>query len=139
MVTRRVGQAIWTEPAAGEHASNFAPGAGREASGRLGMAGTATRTAPTTMVLVALGVSPELSGLAGIADVRHLITDPRSAALDELGTEPALRPLSARVAEQTGLQIELEVNLDYERFPWRQPTSGSTRNRRHDDEPAQPR
>jgi signal transduction histidine kinase len=55
----------------------------------------------------------ELSG--GIADLRALITDLRPAALDELGTEAALQTLTARVAEQSGLEIDLRVDLAFGR------------------------
>jgi signal transduction histidine kinase len=55
----------------------------------------------------------ELTG--GIADLRALITDLRPAALDELGTEAALQTLTARVAEQSGLEIELDVDLAFGR------------------------
>ena len=51
----------------------------------------------------------------GIADLRALITDLRPAALDELGTKAALETLTARVAQQSGLEIELEVDLASER------------------------
>ncbi len=51
----------------------------------------------------------------GIADLRALITDLRPAALDELGPEAALQTLTARVAQQSGLEIELEVDLAFER------------------------
>jgi signal transduction histidine kinase len=47
----------------------------------------------------------------GIADLRALITDLRPAALDELGTEAALETLVARVAQQSGLEIELDTDL----------------------------
>jgi signal transduction histidine kinase len=49
-----------------------------------------------------------------IGDLRSLITELRPAALDELGTKPALESLVERVARQTDLEIELEVDLDYE-------------------------
>src|SRR5215208_3303636 len=49
-----------------------------------------------------------------IANLRALITDLRPAALDQLGTEPALRALVNRVVAQTGLEIELDVRLAYE-------------------------
>jgi signal transduction histidine kinase len=49
-----------------------------------------------------------------IGDLRSLITELRPAALDELGTKPALESLIARVARQTDLEIDLEVDLDYE-------------------------
>src|SRR5829696_8226332 len=51
----------------------------------------------------------------GIANLRALITDLRPAALDELGTEPALNALVTRVGAQTGLEITLDVDLAYER------------------------
>ncbi len=51
----------------------------------------------------------------GITDLRALITDLRPAALDELGPEAALQTLTKRVAQQSGLQIELEVDLAFER------------------------
>jgi signal transduction histidine kinase len=50
----------------------------------------------------------------GIAGLRALITDVRPAALDSLGTEPALRALVSRVEKQSGLSIELDVRLAYE-------------------------
>ena len=42
----------------------------------------------------------------GIGDLRSLITDLRPAALDELGTKPALESLAARVARQADLAVE---------------------------------
>jgi signal transduction histidine kinase len=51
----------------------------------------------------------------GISDLRALITDLRPAALDELGTKAALETLVARVTQQSGLEIELEVDLAFER------------------------
>ncbi len=50
----------------------------------------------------------------GISDLRALITDLRPAALDELGTKAALETLVVRVAKQSGLDIELEVDLAFE-------------------------
>ena len=49
-----------------------------------------------------------------IGDLRSLITELRPAALDELGTKPALESLVARVARQTDLEIDLDVDLAYE-------------------------
>jgi signal transduction histidine kinase len=49
-----------------------------------------------------------------IGDLRSLITELRPAALDELGTKPALETLVARMERQTDLDIELEVDLAYE-------------------------
>jgi signal transduction histidine kinase len=51
----------------------------------------------------------------GISDLRALITDLRPAALDELGPKAALETLVARVTQQSGLEIELEVDLAFER------------------------
>jgi signal transduction histidine kinase len=49
-----------------------------------------------------------------IGDLRSLITELRPAALDELGTRPALESLVERVARQTDLDIALEVDLAYD-------------------------
>ena len=49
-----------------------------------------------------------------IGDLRSLITELRPAALDELGAKPALESLVERVARQTDLEIQLEVDLAYE-------------------------
>jgi signal transduction histidine kinase len=49
-----------------------------------------------------------------IGDLRSLITELRPAALDEFGTKPALETLVERVARQTDLDIELEVDLAYD-------------------------
>jgi signal transduction histidine kinase len=49
-----------------------------------------------------------------IGDLRSLITELRPAALDELGTKPALETLVERVARQTDLEIALEVDLAYD-------------------------
>ena len=51
---------------------------------------------------------------SGIANLRALISDLRPAALDELGAGPAIEALVERVRAQTGLDIELEVDLAYE-------------------------
>jgi signal transduction histidine kinase len=51
----------------------------------------------------------------GIADLRALINDLRPAALDELGPKAALETLVARVAQSSGLEIELHVDLAFER------------------------
>jgi signal transduction histidine kinase len=48
----------------------------------------------------------------GIADLRALITDLRPAALDELGLGAALRTLVERVSRQSGLDVDLDVDLD---------------------------
>ncbi len=49
-----------------------------------------------------------------IGDLRSLITELRPAALDELGTKPAIESLVARFTRQTDLVIDLEVDLAYE-------------------------
>jgi signal transduction histidine kinase len=51
----------------------------------------------------------------GIADLRALITDLRPAALDELGLAAALRTLIERVARHSDLEIDLDIDLAYER------------------------
>jgi signal transduction histidine kinase len=50
----------------------------------------------------------------GIAQLRHLITDLRPAALDDLGPKPALEALAERVATVNGLEVQLRVDLAYE-------------------------
>jgi signal transduction histidine kinase len=50
----------------------------------------------------------------GIANLRALITDLRPAALDELGTKPAVEALAERVRVQSGLEIDLEIELAFE-------------------------
>jgi signal transduction histidine kinase len=59
------------------------------------------------------GAVGQLEG--GIDRLRALITDLRPAALDQLGTGAALEALVDRVADQSGLPISLDVDLDYER------------------------
>ena len=49
-----------------------------------------------------------------IGDLRSLITELRPAALDELGTKPALESLVARFVRQTDLDVDLDVDLAYE-------------------------
>ena len=66
----------------------------------------------------------ELLGDA-VGELRHLITDLRPAALDQLGVKAALDTLADRVRRQSGLTIELDVELAYE-------AGGSER--RHDPE-----
>ncbi len=67
----------------------------------------ARRSGDPQRMATAVGEALELLG-SGIADLRALIADLRPAALDELGVHAALESLTARVAQQTGLQIELE-------------------------------
>jgi len=50
----------------------------------------------------------------GITQLRHLITELRPASLDELGTGPALEALVERTAVVNGLEVSLELDLDYE-------------------------
>jgi signal transduction histidine kinase len=50
----------------------------------------------------------------GIENLRGLITELRPAALDELGPEPAVEALAARVGEATGIRVELDLDLAYE-------------------------
>ena len=50
----------------------------------------------------------------GVDALRGLVTELRPAALDELGTAPALRALIDRTATTAGLEIELNVDLAYE-------------------------
>ena len=58
-----------------------------------------------------------------IGDLRSLITDLRPAALDEFGIKPALETLVARVARQSDLAVDLDVDLvgDTAEPAWRQP------------------
>jgi signal transduction histidine kinase len=50
-----------------------------------------------------------------IGDLRSLITELRPAALDELGTKPALETLVARFERQTDIAVDLDVTDT--RFP----------------------
>jgi signal transduction histidine kinase len=67
----------------------------------------ARRSGDPQRVEHAVGEALELIG-TGITDLRALIADLRPAALDELGVHAALESLTARVAQQNGLEIELE-------------------------------
>ena len=49
-----------------------------------------------------------------IASLQGLITELRPAALDQLGIAAAADALVERVSSRSGLQIELDVDLDYE-------------------------
>jgi signal transduction histidine kinase len=62
----------------------------------------------------ALGAALEMI-TDGIENLRALITDLRPAALDELGLEAALKTLVERVRQQSGLEIDLRVDLAFER------------------------
>jgi signal transduction histidine kinase len=74
----------------------------------------ARRSNDRQRVAAALDEAIELIG-GGIADLRALIADLRPAALDELGTKAALETLVARIAQQSGLEIALDVDLAWER------------------------
>jgi signal transduction histidine kinase len=50
-----------------------------------------------------------------IASLRALISDLRPAVLDDLGVQPALEALAARMASTTGLAVELDVDLAFGR------------------------
>jgi signal transduction histidine kinase len=52
-----------------------------------------------------------------IANLRVLITELRPAALDELGLEPAIESLAARVAGVEGIEIDVDLALGDERLP----------------------
>jgi len=52
------------------------------------------------------GLGEEIDGL------RHLITELRPAALDELGLAPALQALARRAQAIDGLEIETEIDID---------------------------
>jgi signal transduction histidine kinase len=74
----------------------------------------ARRSGDPERIHAALGDAIELI-TDSIAALRALITDLRPAALDELGLEAALKTLVARVAQQSGLEIDLSVELGDER------------------------
>lgn len=74
----------------------------------------ARRSGDPDRIMSAMGNAIELLE-QGIADLRALITDLRPAALDELGTQAALQTLTDRVAQQSGLEIDLQVDLAFER------------------------
>jgi signal transduction histidine kinase len=76
--------------------------------------GGARRSGDPERIAAALDEAVEML-TTGIADLRALITDLRPAALDELGLEAALRTLAERVARQSGLEIDLDVDLAWER------------------------
>ncbi|MGA7396679.1 MAG: GAF domain-containing sensor histidine kinase [Solirubrobacterales bacterium] len=54
-----------------------------------------------------------------IVEMRRLIADLRPAALDELGVEPALNALVERVSTDSGLEIDLQVDLAAENIDQR--------------------
>jgi signal transduction histidine kinase len=65
-------------------------------------------TVHTTLDQAIEQIDTEITGL------RRLITDLRPAALDTFGTKAALEGLAERITTTSGLEIELEVDLDYE-------------------------
>jgi signal transduction histidine kinase len=50
-----------------------------------------------------------------IASLRALISDLRPAVLDEVGLQPALEALAERMAATSRLQVDLDIDLAYER------------------------
>jgi signal transduction histidine kinase len=70
----------------------------------------ARRSGDPERIHAALGDAIELI-TDSIASLRALITDLRPAALDELGLEAALTTLVARVEQQSGLAIDLHIDL----------------------------
>jgi signal transduction histidine kinase len=74
----------------------------------------ARRSGDQDRIMAAMGEAISLLE-QGIADLRALITDLRPAALDELGTQAAIETLTARVAQQSGLEIDLDIDLAFER------------------------
>ena len=75
--------------------------------------GAAARLEDLGDVRKAIGAAAEQVS-AGIAQLRHLITELRPASLDELGVGPALEALAERVAAVNGLEVSLELDLAYE-------------------------
>ena len=59
-----------------------------------------------------------------LGDLRSLITELRPAALDELGTKPALETLAARVMGQTDLEIDLAIDVAYDNGDAEQRSNG---------------
>jgi len=86
----------------------------QELAGLKVMLSSARRAAEREQLDAAVDDALGLVGSA-IANLRALITDLRPASLDELGTEPAVEALVERVRGQTGLEIELAIDLAYER------------------------
>jgi signal transduction histidine kinase len=75
--------------------------------------GAAARLEDLGEVRKAIGAAAE-QVTAGIAQLRHLITELRPASLDELGAGPALEALAERVAVVNGLEVSLDLDLAYE-------------------------
>ncbi len=83
------------------------------ASLKLGLAGALRADPDRARVLLELA-STQLD--QDIASLRAIIADLRPAALDELGLEPALRTLVARIAEESGLDAMVAFALGRERL-----------------------
>jgi signal transduction histidine kinase len=75
------------------------------------MLSSARRTGDLEAVRTRLGTALEHVDGA-IAQLRHLITELRPAALDELGAQPALEALAERVSVVSGLQVDMTVALE---------------------------
>jgi len=76
---------------------------------------TALRGDPVAGMDAVRGVIDQLD--REIGGLREIITDLRPAALDELGLEPALRTLAARITDREGLTLEMSFDLGGGRLP----------------------
>ncbi|HET8953448.1 MAG TPA: GAF domain-containing sensor histidine kinase [Solirubrobacteraceae bacterium] len=75
--------------------------------------GAASRLDDIAAVRRALaGASEQVA--TGITQLRHLITELRPAALDELGVGPALEALAERVGTVNDVRVAMTIDLDYE-------------------------
>jgi signal transduction histidine kinase len=81
--------------------------------GALRMLLTAARRAEPEDMVEAVDYAVSLIKDA-VAELRHLITDLRPAALDQLGVQAALEALADRLRKQFGIDVDLAVDLDYE-------------------------
>lgn len=83
----------------------------------------ALRLALSSMLRADPDAAREMAGAAvelvdrEIGGLRAIIADLRPAALDELGLEPALRTLAARVAERYELDVPIDLACGDERLP----------------------
>jgi signal transduction histidine kinase len=75
--------------------------------------GAAARLDDLDKVRQAIAAAAEQVSL-GITQLRHLITELRPAALDELGVAPALEALVERVGSVNDLVVELRLDLSHE-------------------------
>ena len=66
-----------------------------------------------------------------LRDVRRLAVELRPAALDDFGLVPALERLRDTVAEQSGLDIELQSHLDANACPPSSRPPSTESSRRH--------